>query len=221
MVNLRSKLEKFRADAAKTQAEVDKAKSDLPAWKAGENAAISKLNAELQILKVASPIVSLLVKMWLIRISYILLTYSLSLTLYQVSPPPVPRAKETPTPTQTKQRTTPTKRVASPSPSTGSSSSQRTRSNSASRKPDPPSDVPSSTTAETPKKRSRATTFRTVRESSQVDIDDSFSNEDIPAARSSVSRESSNVPTLDWFFLCSIELCLLILRTYTIFNNIV
>ena len=63
MDNLRAKLAKFRADAAKTQAEVDKAKSDLGVWTADENAAISQLKTELQILKVASPIVSLLIKM--------------------------------------------------------------------------------------------------------------------------------------------------------------
>ena len=112
------------------------------------------------------------------------------------------RAIETPTPTPAKQRTTPTKRVASPSPSkeTGSSSGQRTRSNSGTRKPDPPTEVPSSTTVETPKKRSRAETPRTVRESSQVvDIDNSSSSEDVSAARPPATRDSSNVPILNWF----------------------
>ena len=74
MDNLRSKLEKFAADAAKSQAELQKAKSEFEAWKAGENAAIAQLNAELQILKVASPIVRLIVKMLLITKSYIKLT---------------------------------------------------------------------------------------------------------------------------------------------------
>ena len=110
------------------------------------------------------------------------------------------RAKEMPMPTPAKQHSTSTKRVASPSPSreNGLSGDQRTRSNSGSRKPDPPTELPSSTIAETSKKRSRAETPRAVRESSQVvDIDNSSSSEDVPAARPHASRESSNVPILN------------------------
>ena len=63
MENLRSKLEKSAADAANSQAELRKPKPEFKYWKAGESAAIAQLNADLQILKMASPIVRSIVKL--------------------------------------------------------------------------------------------------------------------------------------------------------------
>ena len=121
---------------------------------------------------------------------------------------PLSHENPTPKPTTTpkKKLTTPTKRVSSPSPS------------AATKNTGPPSDVPSSAIAETPKKRSRAETSRIVRESGHewVDMDDSSSNEDVMAARSSDSRMSSNVSHF-WLVYTFILFCLLILLIFYIY----